>query len=128
PSIQGRLLFGDDISIAQKETVMSYEGGFKGTFFDKRLRFDGDAFYYRVSNMQLTAVGGGANFNRLINAKHAEGYGVEFNAEAQPVERLMLTAGLSYNHTELKDPNLATQPCGAPCTVIDPPGALPGTV
>jgi iron complex outermembrane receptor protein len=128
PSIQGRLLFGDTISIAGKETDMSYEGGVKGYFLDRRLRLDADVFYYRVTNLQLTAVGGGANFNRLINAKHADGYGFEFDAEARPVERLVLTAGLSYNHTELKDPNLATQPCGAPCTVLNPPGALPGTV
>ncbi|WP_372781611.1 TonB-dependent receptor [Phenylobacterium sp.] len=128
PSIQGRLLFGDTISVASKETNMSYEAGAKGNFFDRRLRLDADVFYYRVSNLQLTAVGGGANFNRLINAKHADGYGFEINGEATPVDRLNLTAGLSYNHTEIKDPNLATQPCGAPCTVIDPPGALPGTV
>jgi iron complex outermembrane receptor protein len=128
PSIQGRLLFGDTISVAEKETEMSYEGGFKGTFFDKRLRMDGDVFYYKADNLQLTAVGGGANFNRLINAKNAEGYGVEFNAEAEPIDRLLLTAGVSYNHTKLDDPNLATQPCGGGCTVLDPPGALPGTV
>ena len=128
PSIQGRLLFGDSISVASKETDMSYEAGFKGYFLDRKVRLDADVFYYRVDNLQLTAVGGGANFNRLINAKHADGYGFEVNAEATPVERLNLTLGWSYNHTELKDPNLATQPCGAPCTVLDPPGALPGTV
>jgi iron complex outermembrane receptor protein len=100
----------------------------KGNFFDHRLRLDADVFYYRVHNLQLTAVGGGANFNRLINAKHADGYGFEFNAEATPIDRFVLTAGLSYNHTEIKDPNLAVAPCGAPCTVTDPAGALPGTV
>jgi iron complex outermembrane receptor protein len=128
PSIQGRLLFGDTISVAGKETNMSYEAGFKGYFFDRRARLDADVFYYRVDNLQLTAVGGGANFNRLINAKNADGYGFEVNGELTPVERLNLTVGWSYNHTEIKDPNLATQPCGAPCTVLDPPGALPGTV
>jgi iron complex outermembrane receptor protein len=128
PSIQGRLLFGDTISIAGKETVMSYEAGVKGKALDNRLRFDADVFYYRVNNLQLTAVGGGANFNRLLNAAHANGYGFEFNAEAEPIDRLILTAGLSYNHTELDDPNLATAPCGSGCTVLDPPGALAGTV
>jgi iron complex outermembrane receptor protein len=128
PSIQGRLLFGDTLSVASKETNMSYEAGFKGDFFDRKLRFDADVFYYRVSDLQLTAVGGGANFNRLINAEHADGYGFEMNGEARPVEHLVLTGGLSYNHTEIKSPGLATQPCGAPCTVIDGPGALPGTV
>ncbi|WP_299544797.1 TonB-dependent receptor [Phenylobacterium sp.] len=128
PSIQGRLLFGDTISVATTETLMSYETGFKADLFDKRARIDADIFYYRVSDMQLTAVGGGANFNQLINAKHAEGYGFEFDGEAEPIDHLILTAGLSYNHTEIDDPNLATQPCGGGCTVLNPPGVLPGTV
>ncbi len=128
PSIQGRLLFGDTISVAGKETLMSYEAGFKADLFDRRARIDADIFYYRVNDLQLTAVGGDANFNRLINAKHADGYGFEFNGEAEPIDRLMLTAGLSYNHTEIDDPNLVTQPCGDGCTVQDPAGAVPGTV
>jgi iron complex outermembrane receptor protein len=128
PSIQGRLLFGDTISVATKETLMSYETGFKADLFDKRARIDADIFYYRVSDLQLTAVGGGANFNQLINAKHAEGYGFEFDGEAEPIDRLIFTAGLSYNHTQIDDPNLAVQPCGDGCTVLNPPGVLPGTV
>ncbi len=130
PSIQGRLLFGSSLSVAGKETEMSYEAGVKGTAFERRLRYDADVYYYRADNLQVTAVGGGANFNRLLNAKHANGYGFEFNGEAAPVDHLMLTAGLSYNHTEIDDPNLTTAPCGAVvgCTVLNPPGALPGTV
>jgi iron complex outermembrane receptor protein len=128
PSIQGRLLFGDTISIAKKETVMSYEAGLKGKTPDNRMRFDADVFYYRVNDLQVTAVGGGANFNRLLNADKAEGYGFEFNAEAEPIDRLILTAGFSYNHTKLDDPNLFTQPCGGGCTVLDPAGPIAGTV
>jgi iron complex outermembrane receptor protein len=128
PSIQGRLLFGDTISVANKETLMSYETGIKANLFDHRARIDADIFYYKVNDLQLTAVGGGANFNQLVNAKHAEGYGFEFDGEAEPIERLILTAGLSYNHTEIDDPNLAVQPCGGGCTVLDPAGAVAGTV
>lgn len=128
PSIQGRLLFGDTISVAKKETLMSYEAGVKGRLPEARARFDASVFYYRASDLQLTAVGGGANFNRLLNADHASGYGFEFNAEAEPIDRLILTTGFSYNHTKLDDPNLYTQPCGAPCTVLDPAGPIAGTV
>ena len=128
PSIQGRLVFGDTLSIAKKETVMSYETGVKGVAAEGRVRFDASVFYYRASDLQVTAVGGGANFNRLLNADKATGYGFEFNAEAQPVDRLMLTAGLSYNHTEIRDSALFTQPCGAGCTVRDPVGPIAGTV
>ena len=107
---------------------MSYEAGIKGKAAEGRIRFDADVFYYRLKDMQLTAVGGGANFNRLLNADHADGYGFEFNAEAEPIDRLILTAGLSYNHTKLDDPNLFTQPCGGGCTVLDPVGPIAGTV
>ncbi|MDZ4370571.1 MAG: TonB-dependent receptor [Phenylobacterium sp.] len=128
PSIQGRLVFGDTLSIAEKETVMSYEAGVKGSLPEARMRFDASVFYYRANDLQITAVGGGANFNRLLNADKAVGYGFEFNAEAEPIDRLLLTAGLSYNNTELKDPNLFTQPCGNGCTVLDPAGPIAGTV
>jgi iron complex outermembrane receptor protein len=128
PSIQGRLVFGDTLSVAEKETLMSYEAGIKGKLPDARARFDAAVFYYKANDLQITAVGGGANFNRLLNADKAVGYGFEFNAELEPVDRLMITAGLSYNHTEIKDPNLFTQPCGAPCTVLDPAGPIAGTV
>jgi iron complex outermembrane receptor protein len=128
PSIQGRLVFGDTLSIAGKETVMSYEAGIKGVLPEARARFDAAVFYYNANDLQITAVGGGANFNRLLNADKAVGYGFEFNAEAEPVDRLLLTAGLSYNNTEIKDSALFTQPCGAPCTVLDPAGPIAGTV
>ncbi|MBL8772760.1 MAG: TonB-dependent receptor [Phenylobacterium sp.] len=127
PSVQGRLVFGDTLSVADKETVMSYEAGLKGRA-GGRIRYDASVFYYRANDLQVTAVGGGANFNRLLNADKATGYGFEFNAEAEPVDRLLITAGLSYNNTEIDDPALFTQPCGAPCTVLDPAGPIAGTV
>jgi len=128
PSVQGRLVFADTLSVAKKETLMSYEAGLKTYAFEHRLRLDADVFYYHVNDLQLTAVGGGINAARLLNAKHADGYGFEFNAEAKPVEQLQLTAGFSYNHTKIDDPNLFTQPCGGGCTVLSPPGPLAGTV
>ena len=130
PSIQGRLLFGDTLSVANKETLYSYELGLKSYWFDHRLRANLAAFDYKVDNLQVTAVGGSANFNRLLNAKHAQGYGFEADLEAKPVEHLALTAGLSYNHTELQDPKLTTVPCTGGCTVLDvnKPGDPPGTV
>ena len=128
PSIQGRLLFGSSLSIADEETVLSWEGGVKADLFDRRARVNFGVFTYEVEDIQLTAVGGGANFNRLLNADKAKGYGFELDIEAKPIENLLVTAGLSYNHTELDDSDLATAPCGSGCTVKDPAGALPGTV
>jgi len=119
PSIQGRLTFGSTLSVADKETTMSYEAGIKSTLSNVA-RFNLTGFYFSTDNMQLTAVGGSSNFTTLINAKKVDGYGFEAEFEAKPVKGLTLTAGLSYNHNEIKDPNLYVAGCGAPCTVLDP--------
>ncbi|WP_292096140.1 TonB-dependent receptor, partial [Brevundimonas sp.] len=52
PSIQGRdVAFFNPPSLAQSETVMSYEAGFKSTLFDS-LRLNAAAFTYEVSDIQ----------------------------------------------------------------------------
>jgi iron complex outermembrane receptor protein len=128
PSIQGRLLFGDGISVADTETVLSYEAGIKSDFWDRRARVGFTLFSYTVDDQQLTAVGGGANFNTLVNADKTVGSGFELDAEAYLTDNLLVTAGFSYNDTEIQDDTLAVQPCGGGCTVLDPAGPVPGTV
>ncbi len=128
PSIQGRLLFGDVVSVADAETVISYEAGFKSDFWDRRARLGFTLFSYTVDDQQLTAVGGGANFNTLVNADKTVGSGFELDAEAYLTDRFLVTAGFSYNDTEIQDNTLAVQPCGGGCTVYDPAGPVPGTV
>lgn len=120
PSIQGRLVFGDTLSVAKSESVISYEAGIKTELLDNRLRASFTLFHYDVNNQQLTAVGGATNFNRLINADKTTGEGFEFDLEAYITDNLLLTFGASRNDTEIKDKNLATQVCGAGCTVLDP--------
>ncbi len=120
PSVQGRVLFADFISQAKPETITSYELGIKTTSFENRLRFNADIFDYTMHNQQLTAVGGDLNVTRLVNAKETRGHGAEFDMEAYVTPNFVLTAGGSYNHTELKDPTLAVAPCGAGCTVLNP--------
>ncbi len=138
PSIQGRILFPpatatpleSGVTVGKSETITSYEAGVKSTFLEGRGRFNLNGFLYNLKNAQLTAVGGGVNANRLINAKNVQGYGFEADLELKPTDGLLLTAGLSYNHTEIQDPGLTTAACGAVrvdtfpnvslCTLLDP--------
>ena len=120
PSIQGRLLFGDDVTVADTETILSFEGGTKLRLWEQRLHLNMAAFQYFMQDQQLTAVGGGTNFNRLVNADSTIGRGVEAELTFLPITALEVSAGLSYNHTRIDDPNLAIQGCGAPCTMLDP--------
>ena len=131
PSIQGRLLFGDSISTAKSETVLSDEVGIKADLWNKRGRLAFTLFHYTVNNQQLTAVGGVANFNQLINAARTVGKGFELDFDAYVTENLLLTFGASMNDTRIHDPLLSVQPCGSGCTVLDPANpdlAKPGTV
>jgi iron complex outermembrane receptor protein len=120
PSVQGRVLFADSISQAKPETITSYELGLKSTSWNNRIRLNADVYSYTMHNEQLTAVGGDINTTRLINARKTEGYGAEFDLEGYLTPNFIVTAGGSYNHTELKDKDLSVAICGAGCTVLDP--------
>ena len=128
PSIQGRLLFGDAVTLADTETILSVEGGTKLRLWEQRLHLNMAAFQYFMQDQQLTAVGGETNFNRLVNAESTIGRGVEAELTLLPITSFEVSAGVSYNRTRIDDPHLAVQGCGAPCTVLDPPtSATAGT-
>jgi iron complex outermembrane recepter protein len=128
PSIQGRLLFGDTVSVADSEEILSFEAGIKTSLFDDRGRLSFTVYKYTMDDQQLTAVGGAANFNTLINADQTDGQGVELDFETLLTDNLLVTIGASYNDTEIDDPGLGIQPCGGGCTVLDPAGPVAGTV
>jgi iron complex outermembrane receptor protein len=120
PSTQGRLVFANDVSSADSETVLSYEAGIKSELLDNRVRLNADVFFFEFNDQQLTIVGGINNTVALFNADKSEGYGFEADIEAAPIANLFLTAGLSYNKTEFKDDVLLAPGCGGGCTVTDP--------
>lgn len=126
PSIQGRIVFGDAITTADSEILDSYEAGLKTTMLDGRLDANLAVYAYTIEDQQLTAIGGAGNFNQLLNAEEGQGYGFEADIRALLSENLSLSAGLSYNNTEIKDSGLLVGICGAPCTVLDPQGPLSG--
>lgn len=119
PSIQGRILFGDEVTVAESETINSAEMGFKSDLLDGNGRLNMTAFYYQMRDQQLTAVGGDSNFNRLLNADKTTGYGLEMDSTWILTSELLATVNASYNKTELQDDDLFLAGC-AQCTVTDP--------
>jgi iron complex outermembrane receptor protein len=106
-------------SVAGPENNTSVEAGVKADLFNKRARLSFSAFSYTVKDLQLTAVGGAANANILLNAKKATGQGFELDLTAYLTDRVLATLGVGYNDTRIKDPGLAVAVCAA-CTVTDP--------
>jgi len=120
PSIQGRdVAFFGTPSIADSETSTSFEAGIKSEPMGGRARVNATAFYYTVSDLQLSAVGGAGNLVQLVNADEAVGYGFEVDSEFLVSDNLLITAGFSWNETELQDDTLEVGVC-AQCTVTDP--------
>jgi len=128
-TIQGRdVAFEGAPSVAEPETINSAELGFKSDLLDNSLRLNVATFYYVIDDIQFSAIGGGANNTALINADKGTGYGFEVDAQYVVNDNLVLTAGYSYNHTEIQDGTLTVLPCGANpafgatgnCTVLDP--------
>ena len=120
PTIQGRdVAFFGAPSVAQSETILSWEAGFKSELFDRRVRLNGAVFTYTVNDPQFTAVGGAGNIVQLLNAQEGQAVGFEVDGEWVVSENLVLTAGYSYADTEIQDSKLAVGVC-AQCTVTDP--------
>ena len=120
PAIEDRVTFDSSTSTAPSERALSGEVGIKTSLFDKKARFDLTGYWYRVKDFQQTSVGGGANTANLISIDKVVGYGIEVDLEAKPIEHLAITAGGSFNHTEIKDKGLDVGVCGGGCTVLDP--------
>jgi outer membrane receptor protein involved in Fe transport len=123
PTIQTAVRTDPDLTTADTETILSGEVGFK---IDRgSLRFAATAYYYEVSGLQLTAVGGDDPTGGigLLNADKGIGYGVELDAFWRANRYVRLSGGFGYTKTRLREAGLSTGVCAA-CTVLDPRNAL----
>ncbi|MTV39587.1 TonB-dependent receptor [Duganella radicis] len=107
------------ITVADAETITSFEAGIKADLFNRRARASVSVYDYDVKNQQLTVVGGTSNVTKLINAAKTVGRGVEAEIEGFVTPDFKVTLSGSYNFTEIKDPSLYAAVCGT-CTVTDP--------
>jgi len=128
PSIQGRSLFsfGDGISVADSETITSYEAGIKSDILDNMGRINASVFYYTMDDQQLTSVGGGSNTAVLLNADETVGYGFEIDSQFIVSDNWLVTANASYNNTEINE-NVNTVSICANCSVTNETIVVDGT-
>lgn len=87
-----------------KETLISYEAGFKSTLFDGRAQFNGAVYYYDYNDYQASRWTGVANL--IVNAD-AEMYGAEAELKAQLTPDIEAMIAVGYQENEVKDVPLA---------------------
>jgi iron complex outermembrane receptor protein len=107
------------------ETLTAYEVGLKTFLFDRRIRFNTSAFFNKYNDIILTlsqcpnnSPGATADARASqpcalpVNAGRADVKGLEFEAEAHPIDGLELDGSLSYldfKYTFVPDVNPATR-------------------
>ncbi len=100
------------------EFIKSYEIGAKTEWLDNRLRVNATAFYYDYSDLQVTAF-----LNSLTvttNAADATVQGLELEVEAQPVERLNLSASVTWLDAEYDEFDAVYGTCRLNNYLLDP--------
>lgn len=109
-------------SSADTETSTAAEIGFKSRFLDDRAQWNTSVYVFQNDDQQLTATGGVANVNQLLNADRVNGHGFETELDILVTDNLRVTTNLSYTDTEIDDPGLKDDQCGSTprCTGLDP--------
>ena len=91
----------------KEETVVSYEGGYKGVLLNNSLLLDVSAFYYDYSDLQVVQSyidpDTGTQGTELNNAAQAEVTGLEAQLTWLLSESVRLWAGYSYTDATYKD-------------------------
>jgi iron complex outermembrane receptor protein len=102
----GRPTSTEQISVAEPETLTSYELGLKTQLWDRRLQLNGAVFYDDYKDQQFlvnrpsTASAADALALVVANAADSTISGVELEFTVLPIDNLTLTGGASWLNTE----------------------------
>lgn len=86
----------DESGEFEDETSTSYEFGWKGTWFERRLQVNGTAFYVDYDDFQSQTFDGSSI--KVTNAGVMESYGLELDAIFAAAANLTLGTALGYTH------------------------------
>ena len=120
----------DGVAPYDEEELISYEIGFKSMWNNGSLRFNGSAFYYDYSDLQVFAfvIVGGVGFSTISNAADATISGAEFELQWLPTENLFINLGVGILDTEYEDFVIATGDYSGNSITMSPELTLNGLI
>jgi len=83
------------------DSLINYEAGVKGDFFDGQVSLDADVFYIDWSNIQLLTVINNTGING--NGGSARSEGVEWNVDWRPIDNLSIGWNGAYTDAKLTE-------------------------
>lgn len=93
-------------TVIEPEKLLGFTIGTKNRFFDNRLQFNNEFFYYDYKNYQLATLYLPTNQTSFYNAKKAVIYGAQFDVVFRLTPNDRLTANVGLLHPEAVDFNL----------------------
>jgi iron complex outermembrane receptor protein len=112
-----------DLPPYRADYLNNYELGWKTSWFDKSLRFNGDVYYERWANFQFSYLGPNS-LTVVANAGDADIYGIESDLSWRATHELTFTGSMAYTHSTLAEDFCATVNgrCALGDTVLAPKG------
>jgi len=96
----------EELNTAAAEILKASEVGFKSSLFDRRLTFNGAAFYYSYHNQQFLNTDPVTASQTLGNLPRSRIYGAEFEISARPTQRFSLSASIGLLNTKVLEGTL----------------------
>ncbi|EGD58260.1 TonB-dependent receptor [Novosphingobium nitrogenifigens DSM 19370] len=97
------------------DTLDNFELGWKTSWFDHKLRFNGAIYYEKWNNLQYAlVVEGSGGITNIYNAGDARVYGAEFDLQLHPIAGLTLSASGAYNDAALSTDFCSVNSAGNP--------------
>jgi iron complex outermembrane receptor protein len=94
-------LCGSPFTTFKPENLTAYEFGSKNVFFDGKLLFNADVYYYDYKGYQADILTGTSV--EVVNAANAVIEGVEAELQAKPIAHLTVSANVGYDHSEFQN-------------------------
>jgi outer membrane receptor protein involved in Fe transport len=88
-------------TVYQPDTLTNFELGWKTSWFDHVLRWNGAIYYEKWNDLQYAEQAAGAGITNISNVGGARVYGIETDVQLRPAKGLTLTASGAYNDSAL---------------------------
>jgi iron complex outermembrane receptor protein len=116
--LSGGGLVGNFPGLYRPEKVNSYELGFKSTWFDRRLQFNGAIYRADIKDMQVFVQD--ITGSRIDNAGSAHVNGLELEAIATPIDNLRLNAEAAFTDAKYDQYKTINNRFAGPAPGCDP--------
>lgn len=94
------------IPLFKAETLQNYEAGFKTTWLDNKLRFNGAVYVERDKNYQFFFVDVKTASQIIGNLDNVHIWGVEFDSQAQLTRQLEVSAAIGTTDTNIRSASI----------------------